>query len=162
MAKKINQSVVMALLTGFGLLMASSCKPSDDQILKTVTVVATAVAPKVFVHVQNGVVTLNGMIPDSLTKSDLDTAIRKMNGIVALHDYTTIPPLSDSVIAHDKDMIYSIDSGLKANNITGISVSVYNKVVTLNGSTTATAFKIIQQVVDTVHPRKVLNGLNVK
>lgn len=161
MSNKINQ-LAIAFLTGFWLLMASSCKPTDDQILKTVTAVATTVAPRVFVHVQNGVVTLNGMIPDSLTKADLDTAIRKMNGVATLNDYTTIPPLPDAVIARDKIIQHAIDSGLKANNIMGISVSVYNGVVTLNGNTTTAAFKIIQQVVDTTHPKRVLNGLNIQ
>lgn len=144
------------------MLMASSCKPSDDQILKTVTNVATAVAPRVTVKVLNGVVTLNGVIPDSLTKLDLDTAILKMKGIVALHDEAAILPLADSVKAHDKIIAHTIDSAFHANNIAGITVSVYNGIITLSGNTTAADFKKIQQVVDNVHPRKVLNGLNIQ
>ncbi|MGH2645386.1 MAG: BON domain-containing protein, partial [Chitinophagaceae bacterium] len=134
MTKKINHSVPLAFIAGCILLMVYSCKPTDDQISKTITNIATAVAPKIFVHVQNGVVTLTGMIPDSLTKTDLDTAIRKMKGIAALNDYTTIPPLPDSIVVRDKIITHFIDSGLHANNITGITVSVYNRVVTLTGN----------------------------
>lgn len=149
-------------LAGCVLLTAGSCKPTDDQITKTVTNVARTVAPQINVNVQNGAVTLSGIIPDSLTKLDLDTAIRKMKGVVALYDQTSIPPLPDSLISHDRTLTDVIDSAFQENHLSGITVSVYNGVVTLTGNTTAADFKTIQQVVDHVHPKKVLNGLNVK
>lgn len=162
MSRKIQRSLIFIFFTGCVLLMISSCKTSDDQITKTVTTVAGAVAPKVTVKVFNGVVTLDGVIPDTLTKLDLDTAIIKMKGVVALHDHTTLQPLPDEIIHRDKGMTRVIDSALQANNIKGIHVNVYNGVVTLNGTITAKDFKTLQKLVDHAHPKKVLNGLVVK
>jgi osmotically-inducible protein OsmY len=159
---KKYSSVLFTILAGCVLLTAVSCKPTDDQITKTVTNVARTVAPQINVNVQNGAVTLSGIIPDSLTKLDLDTAIRKMKGVVALHDQTSIPSLPDSVISHDKTITDAIDSAFRENHLSGITVSVYNGVVTLTGSTTAADFKTIQRIVDNVHPKKVLNGLSIK
>lgn len=153
---------MFTILAGCALLTAGSCKPTDDQITKAVTNVARTVAPQINVNVQNGVVTLSGIIPDSLTKLDLDTAIRKMKGVVALYDQTAIPSLPDSVIRHDKTLTNVIDSAFQENHLGGITVSVYDGVVTLTGNTTAADFKTIQHIVDHAHPKKVLNGLVIK
>lgn len=147
----------------FILLMVSSCKPDDNQISKAVVPIVATVAPDAIVSVQNGVVTLRGTMPDEATKSSLDSVLRKLKGVVSLRDQTIVPV--SVVLAErkaDSLMESSINSGLKTAGILGLTVNVTDSVVTLNGNVNNKDMNTIRQVVDRVHPKKVLNGLTVK
>ncbi|TAM97676.1 MAG: hypothetical protein EPN39_10805 [Chitinophagaceae bacterium] len=90
MDKRMLQTVKAIVLCGCSLLMFASCKPDNKQIAKSVTSAATAIAPNVTATAKEGIVTLNGMVPDNTVKSTLDSMVKKLNGVVSVVDSTSI------------------------------------------------------------------------
>lgn len=163
MSVKFFQSARAIVLTLGIWSWMLSCKPSDDQIDKAVSGIVAAVAPGVEVSVQNGVVVLRGTMPDEATRSSLDSALRKLRGVVSLTDNTTVPVSAGPVVTNTDAVIRNaIDAGLRANSIQGVAVKVQDSVVTLTGTVNAKEMNIVRQLVDQARPKKVLNGLTVK
>jgi len=143
----------------------TACKPNDSQIAKAATSAATSVAPDVTVSVQNGIVTLNGTVPDGATKEALDSAVKNVKGVKSVTDNTTLPaapPPAPVAISPDDSLKNVIDSSFQAKNISGVTVSVSNGEVTLTGSAARKDLKTIMQIANESHPKKVINQLTIK
>lgn len=173
MSKKVLRVAKAAVFGGFILFMAVSCKPSDNQIARTVTSVVTTVAPNVFVNVQNGVVTLRGTIPDPATKTTLDSTVKGFKGVVSVVDMTSLkaveppppPPPSTTPYAMDyPDSLVerTLDTAFKYNHISGIKSKVVNGVITLTGNANKKDLKTIMLIANESNPKKVINKLTIK
>lgn len=166
MHTKLSRSVGALLVAG-SLFLLASCKPSDSQISKTAGATASAIAPGVTVSVEKGQVTLDGTVPDEATKEALDSAIKKVKGVVTVTDNTmaqaSMPaPDSAPVMVNPDDLLRNtIDSTLKAKNISGVTVSVSGGTVTLAGNAARKDLTTIMQVANESHPAKVVNQLTI-
>lgn len=154
------------LLIGCSFLFLASCKPSDSQIAKQATATAAAVAPGVTISVDKGQVTLNGSVPDQATKQALDSAIRKVKGVMDVIDNTTAPapaPTPAPVTVNPDDLVRNtIDSLLQTKHISGVTVSVQQGTVTLTGNASRKDLKTIMQIANESHPAKVVNQLTIR
>lgn len=177
------QTVKAIVLCGCSLLMFASCKPGNKQIAKSVTSAATAIAPNVTATVKEGIVTLNGMVPDNTVKSTLDSMVKKLNGVVSVVDSTSIespspaatsnslvappppPPPSATPLSPsytDSVMTKTINTTFKSNQISGVKANVVNSVITLTGNTDQKDLKKIMTIAHKFPPEKVVNKLTVK
>lgn len=162
MNTKIFKSLGAAAIAGCLLLM-TSCKPNDAQTTKAATAAVTAIAPNVSVTVQNGVATLSGTVADEATQAAVDSTVKSVKGVTSVTDNITVPlPPAPVTVNPDDVLQHSVDSSLQAKNISGITVSAANGVVTLTGTVTRSNLKTVMQIANESHPQKVVNQLTIK
>lgn len=172
MDKRISHSLTIILFVGGWIMfMAVSCRPSDSQLTKAVTTAASAVTPNVFVKVQNGRVTLSGIVSNEEVKHTLDSTVRELKGVVSVVDKTSFgePPPPPPPSATPYPMNYpdtlaakSIDTAFKYNHISGVNISVINGIITLTGNTTKKDLKTVLRIANESNPKKIINKLTVK
>lgn len=181
------QTVKAAALCGCVVLMITSCKPDDKQVAKAVTSAASAIAPNVTATVNDGIVTLSGVVPDNAAKSSLDSTVKKLNGVVSVVDSTSVesslsaaasnglsepppppPPaparagtpytMSSSDILEEKELAMSY----KSFHISGVKASVADDIVTLTGNASKKDLRLILEIAGQHRPKGVINKLTVK
>lgn len=167
MQPKFSKLPGVLLLAG-SLFFLASCKPSDSQISKSVNATVSTIAPGVTASVEKGQVTLDGTVPDQATKDALETAVKKVKGVVTVTDNTTSASDAASsaapapVVVNPDDMLRNtIDSSLQAQHITGVTIAVSQGTVTLSGTAARKDLKTIMQIANESHPAKVVNQLTI-
>lgn len=165
MQSKFSRTLGALLLAG-SLFLLASCKPSDSQIAKSVNATVSGIAPGVTANVDKGQVTLDGTVADQATKTALETAVKKVKGVVTVTDNTTTAseaaPAPAPVVVNPDDMVRNtIDSVLQAKQISGVTVTVNQGTVTLSGNAARKDLKTIMQIANESHPAKVVNQLTI-
>lgn len=172
MNKRILHTVKATAFGGCIMFMVVSCKPNDSQIAKNASAAATAVNPNVKVKVQNGIVTLSGILSDTATKSTLDSTVKGLKGVVSVIDNTSfgpLPPPPPPPSAAPYPMIYTdtlvartIDTAFKVEHISGVNVKVLHGVITLTGNAPKKDMRTILLIANESNPKKVINKITVK
>ena len=135
-------------------ITAPSVPPSATQVLKDgllaakvraeVVAVDVDAATHLGVHVQDGDVTLRGVVRTEAERSKIDVAVRKVDGVKALHDDIHINPKASSFSGGDFALAAHATATLAAQtgiNAANIRVSAQNGVVTLTGSVPSPSIK---------------------
>ena len=143
----------------------SSCKrgPSDETLTQNVRAKLNADPPlasqAINVTAKDGVVTLAGTVNSDLDKSRAEQLARSVEGVKSVNNNLTPKPV---VIARDDPLKTAVVANLNKYGITGITVSVANGEVTLEGNLPRAKLQDAMKAANEAHPRKVNNKLNLK
>ncbi|MGH9927890.1 MAG: BON domain-containing protein [Pyrinomonadaceae bacterium] len=156
----------LSLLLLAGLLAGCNRGPSDDTVTQNVRAKISADAPLstevITVSTVNGVVTLAGMVKSEADKSRAEQLARSVEGVKSVINTLTPKPASIPVIAPDDPLKTQVLGNLGKYGITGISVTVANGEVTLEGDLPRAKLQDALKAANEAHPKRVNNKLNIK
>ncbi len=144
-------------------MLLSACGKSDADIQKAAQAALTAAnAPGATVTVKDGVATLTGEVADITVKNKAESAV-KVDGVKSVTNNLTLKPLpTPPPVADDKMLEGTVNENLKKANITGVTVTVADGVVTLKGDIAKDKLATVMQAASAAKPTKIDNQLNVK
>ncbi|WP_346238251.1 BON domain-containing protein [Niabella insulamsoli] len=159
---------ILAVLTIAGFLFAlPSCKGKSDADLKTAVENALHSNPDlsgVSVEVKDATATLSGEVKDATTQSAAESTAKGVDGVKGVDNLTTVAlpePVAPVVVTADDSLQAAVADAVKDHP--GVTVSVSEGVVTLNGDIAKDDLKILMQKVQATKPKRVdSKGLNVK
>lgn len=154
------KKTVLVLLLG---VMLFSCKPSDEKLQTAVQTALTAAGSNVTSSVKDGVVTLSGTVDSEAAKIAAETAAKEVKDIKSVSNNIEVKaPQAPVVINNDEVLNATITSAIGAAGFTGITVTVKDGEVTLNGDVKKANLAKIMQIANEAKPAKVINNLKVK
>ena len=157
------RSLLMACLMFAGVCLFA-CKPNDSKLQQAVNE-KLSTSPGVSATVQDGVVTLSGEVMDETTRQTAEDAVKNVKGVTAVNNNITVqapipsPPVS---INPDDVLKQTLDSAYSAAGYSGVTVSVANGEVTLEGTAKRSDLRKIMQVAQEAKPKKVNNKLTLQ
>ena len=144
----------------------AGCKrgPSDETLTQSVRAKISADAPlateAITVTTKDGVVTLAGTVKSGVDKSRAEELARSVEGVKSVtNNLIAKPPV---IIAQDDPLKTAVVANLHKYGISGITVSVANGEVTLEGDLPRAKLQDAMKAANEAHPRKVTNKLNLK
>ena len=146
-------SVALLLALGF-----SSCKQKDADVQTAVEtkMKTNADASDVMVTVNDGVATLTGVVKDDATKAAIATAAKDVKGVKSVVDNTTVAEavtVAPPVIAADDPLMNNVMDATK--DYPGVSATVTDGVVMVNGTISAANWKKLKMTLDGLNPKRV-------
>jgi len=142
-----------------------ACKPNDSKLQQAVNEKLTT-TPGVSATVQDGVVTLSGEVTDETAKQTAEDAAKNVKGVksVVNNINVKVPPPPPPPVAINPDDILkkTLDSAFAAAGYTGVTVTVANGEVTLDGTAKKADLRKIMQVAQETKPKKVKNNLKLQ
>ena len=150
------------LLAGIFLF---ACKPNDSKLQQAVNEKLMA-PPGVSATVKDGVVTLNGEVTDDTAKQTAEDAAKNVKGVKSVTNHITVqvpvPTPSPVSINPDEVLKNTLDSTYKAAGYSGVTVSVMDGEVTLEGKAKKSDLRKIMQAAQEAKPKKVNNKLTLQ
>jgi len=164
---KLSKRIVLIVTSISLILGAVACNHGDDDATLTGNVKAKiasdsglSTAP-VNVETKDGVVTLTGTVNSAADKSRAEQLARSVEGVKSVTNNLTVkPPVP--VIAQDDPLKTQVVGNLGKYGIRGITVTVANGEVTLEGDLPRAKLQDAMKAANEAHPRKVINKLNLK
>lgn len=152
----------MALLS----VLLSSCGPKDTDIQKAVTekISNSSGMSDMMVSVNKGVVTLSGQCKDETCKSNCEKLAKEIKGVKSVINNCTVappPPVPAPVVINADETLSKAVMTLLAK-YPGVSSTISNGVVTLNGEIKKANLMPLMQSLQALNPKKVENKLTVK
>lgn len=153
----------MACLMFAGVCLFA-CKPDDSKLQQAVNE-KLSTTPGVTATVQDGVVTLSGEVMDETARQTAEDAAKNVKGVKLVNNNINVqapipsPPVS---INPDDVLKQTLDSAYSAAGYSGVTVSVSNGEVTLEGTAKRSDLRKIMQVAQEAKPRKVNNKLTLQ
>ncbi|WP_036679135.1 BON domain-containing protein [Daejeonella oryzae] len=157
--KSFKNSIAVMMMMGLTLLY--SCKQSDSQIQADSQAKVAVVDSDVSVAVSGGVVTLTGEVKDDQTKSAVGDAVKDVKGVKSVVNNTTVSS-PEIVIDSDTELKSTLERTFTQKGINGVSFSVNNGEVTLNGEIDRADLVKVMQAANEANPKKVINQLTIK
>ncbi|HEY0608571.1 MAG TPA: BON domain-containing protein [Chitinophaga sp.] len=158
------RSLLLACLMFAGVCLFA-CKPNDSKLQQAVNEKLTT-TPGVSATVQNGVVTLSGEVTDETAKQTAEDAAKNVKGVKSVVNNITVqvplPPPPPVAINPDDILKKTLDSAFSAAGYTGVSVTVSNGEVTLDGTAKKADLRKIMQTAQEAKPKKVKNNLKLQ
>jgi len=158
------RSLLLACLMFTGICLFA-CKPNDSKLQQAVNEKLTT-TPGVSATVQDGVVTLSGEVTDETAKQTAEDAAKNVKGVksVVNNINVKVPPPPPPPVAINPDDILkkTLDSAFAAAGYTGVTVTVANGEVTLDGTARKADLRKIMQVAQETKPKKVKNNLKLQ
>lgn len=154
---------IFTVITLAVALFLSACGKSDADLQKAATdKLAADKVVGVTVVVKDGVANLTGEVADQAAKGKAEATVKLVEGIKSVTNNCTLKPLPPPVISPDKLVEGTINEGFKKKGITGITVTVANGEVTLNGIAPKAKWPEIIMVANEAKAGKVINKLTEK
>ena len=158
------RSLLMTWLMFAGLCLFA-CKPSDSKLQQAVNEKLSA-TPGVSATVQDGVVTLSGEVTDETAKQTAEDAAKNVKGVKSVSNNITVQvplPTPPPVSINPDDMLKkTLDSTYSAAGYSGVTVTVMNGEVTLEGTAKKGDLRKIMQTAQEARPKKVNNKLKLQ
>ncbi|WP_298739579.1 BON domain-containing protein [uncultured Chitinophaga sp.] len=158
------RSLLLACLMFTGVCLFA-CKPNDSKLQQAVNEKLTA-TPGVSATVQDGVATLSGDVSDETAKQTAEDAAKNVKGIKSvvnnINVQVPLPPPPPVAMNPDDMLKKSLDSSFSAAGYSGVTVSVSNGEVTLEGTAKKSDLRKIMQTAQEAKPKKVKNNLKLQ
>lgn len=158
------RSLLLACFMFAGICLFA-CKPNDSKLQQAVNEKLTA-TPGVSATVQNGVVTLSGEVTDETAKQTAEDAAKNVKGVKSVVNNINVqappPPPPPVAINPDDILKKTLDSAFSAAGYTGVTATVSNGEVTLDGTAKRADLRKIMQVAQEAKPKKVKNNLKLQ
>lgn len=158
--KRVLFILTMGLFSG---IMLQSCKQSDENIQKQVVLAVHKTLPEVSAIVQNGIVTLTGVVESEEAKAMVEKVAKEVKGIKSVVNNVTVHKPEPPVTIHpDTTIKTAIENQLKDAGFTSVSIAVNDGEVILTGEIKKADLTRIMQIANESNPKKVINNLNLK
>lgn len=158
--KKVLFVLTIGLLSG---IMFQSCKPSDEKLQTQVVQVIQKAVPEVSAVVQNGVVTLSGVVASEDAKAMVEKLAKEIKGIESVVNNVTVhkpePPVTINL---DLTIKTAIESQLRDAGFGNVIIEVTDGEVVLTGDAKRADLTKIMQIANESNPKKVINNLKLK
>ncbi|MBV7528891.1 BON domain-containing protein [Chitinophaga sp. sic0106] len=159
-----RKSLLVALIISMGVFMFA-CKPSDSKIQQAANE-KLSVIPGISADVKNGVVTLSGEVSDEAARAAAEDALKDVKGVKSVDNKIMVKapePAPAPVVINPDDLLKrSLDSAYAAAGFSGISVTILDGVVTLEGTASKADLQKIVRTAQESRPKKVVNNIKVK
>ncbi|WP_240432825.1 BON domain-containing protein [Taibaiella koreensis] len=158
-----HTAMTLTLVAGLAAGM-TSCKSQEKKDAEAKAKIEAA-APGVTVVVKDGVATLSGEMADEAAKTAAEEAAKKVEGVKSVVNQTTVaPPPAPApapVVVNPDDSLTSAATAA-IQEYPGVTVTVKDGVVTLNGEIKKADLPKLMQKVNEIKPKKVENKMTVK
>jgi hypothetical protein len=159
------RSLLLACLMFAGVCLFA-CKPNDSKLQQAVSE-KLSTTPGVSASVQDGVVTLSGEVTDEAAKQTAEDAAKNVKGVKSVVNNINVqapppPPPPPVAINPDDILKKTLDSAFSAGGYTGITVTVSNGEVTLDGTAKKSDLRKIIQTAQEARPKKVNNNIKLQ
>jgi hypothetical protein len=159
------RSLLLACLMFAGICLFA-CKPNDSKLQQAVNEKLNT-TPGVSATVQDGVVTLSGEVTDEAARQTAEDAAKNVKGVKSVVNNITVqappPPPTPPVAVNPDDVLRkTLDSAYSAAGYTGVTVSVSNGEVTLEGTAKKNDLRKIIQTAQEARPKKVNNNIKLQ
>ncbi|MDJ1502515.1 BON domain-containing protein [Xanthocytophaga agilis] len=165
MKNKTSLSLFMLMFSI--LLSVSSCKkkPDDTAITESVKV-KTQNIQGVNVSVKEGVVTLSGEVETPELSTQAEEAAKTADGVKSVVNTLTVkaPPAPvepERTFSPDDSLKTAVDDKFKQYNISGVTASVKDGEVTLEGNVKRAQLQEVIKAANEAKPKKVNNKLTI-
>ena len=159
---KVKVLTVFALAAALFLSACGGGKSDADLQKASADKLAADKISGVTVTVKDGVATLTGEVGDQTVKARAEQSA-KVEGIKSVNNNITLKALPPAAPpSADKMLEGTINESLKKKNITGITVSATDGVVTLTGDVPKAKLAEVMAAANEAKPKKVENKLTVK
>lgn len=138
-------------------LVTASCAPKDADIQKAVADKMMSM-PEVSIRVNQGVVTLGGKCDSQASKDKCTEIAKSVKGVKSVVNNCEIP----APVAINPDQLLTTGVTTILANFKGVSATVSNGVITLNGELERAKLPDLIQAVQELKPQKVENKLILK
>jgi hyperosmotically inducible protein len=146
-------------------MFAAACGKSDTDLTKAASDKLTAdKVTGVTVVVKDGVASLSGEVADVTVKSKAEASVKGVEGIKSVTNGITLKAVpAPTPDGNDKMLEGTVNENLKKANLTGVTATVSNGEVTLNGTVASQAdLAKAMQAASSTNPKKVNNNVTVK
>lgn len=152
------------LITAFAGIWLFSCKPKiSDQDIEA-KIQSNPTLSHIVATAKKGVVTLSGEAKDEADKTNIESAVKGIEGVKQVINNMTIappPPPAPVEIAADDPLTKGIADVLK--DFPSVKATASDGVITVTGEATAANWKKIKMALDGLKPKKVdASALTIK
>jgi len=158
-----HTAMTLTLVAGLAAGM-TSCKSQEKKDAEAKAKIEAA-APGVVVDVKDGVATLSGEVTDEAAKTAAEEAAKKVEGVKSVVNQTTVAPPpapAPAPVVVNPDDALNTAAAAAIKEYPGVTVTVKEGVVTLNGETKKADLPKLMQKVNEIKPKKVENKMTVK
>jgi len=153
--------IITAILLSATLMQ--SCKPSDENVQKSVDAVLMASAPGVSASVKDQVATLSGTVDSEEARSEAQRAVSSIKNVKSVVNNIQVRAQAPAPVVNPDDTITTtVKSSLNAAGFNNVNVMVKDGVVTLKGDVKRSDLQKIMQIANESNPKQVVNELKVK
>ncbi len=165
---KIKSIFFVYLLAICALLTVSSCKkkPDDAALTQSIQTKLQGISG-VMVAVKEGVVTLSGEVETESMIAEAAAAAQAVEGVKSVMNSLTVKPVpvveapAPVVINPDDSIRTVVEENFKKYNISGVTASVKEGVVTLTGNVTRKQLQEVMKAANETKPKQVKNELTI-
>jgi osmotically-inducible protein OsmY len=159
---KLSKIIIAVLLSAPVYFFSCKAKDSDIQAKITEKFSATPDLAGANASVSDGVATLTGEVKDDAAKGQAEAAAKDVKGVKSVVNNLTItpPPPPPANVIPDSALSQGVIDATK--DFPTVSASVNNGEVTLTGSIQRSDLTRLMQSLNSLHPIKINNQLNVK
>jgi len=164
--KKHFNPLALLLIFAMPWMLISSCKESDSKIQSAVeaTLRDNKDVNGASATVKDGVVTITGECNDEMSKSAVESSIRKIKGVKdVVNNCTTVAPQpapAPVVIAEDDPLTKGVTDATK--DYPSVNATVNDGVITLTGDIKKSDLPKLMMSLHTLKPKKIENKLTIK
>lgn len=158
-----HTAMTLTLVAGLAAGM-TSCKSQEKKDAEAKAKIEAA-APGVVVVVKDGVATLSGEVTDEAAKAAAEEAAKKVEGVKSVVNQTTVAPPpapAPAPVVVNPDDALNTAATAAIQEYPGVTVTVKEGVVTLNGEIKKADLPKLMQKVNEIKPKKVENKMTVK
>jgi hyperosmotically inducible periplasmic protein len=162
----MKKQLTILLIFFMPWMLISSCKESDSKIQSAVeaTLKDNKDVNGASASVKDGVVTLTGECNDEMSKSAVESSVRKIKGVKdVINNCTIVTPLpapAPVVIAEDDPLTKGVTDATK--DYPSVNATVQDGVITLTGDIKKTDLPKLMMSLHTLKPKKIENKLTIK
>jgi osmotically-inducible protein OsmY len=143
------------------LVIASACKPKDEDLTKAIQTAIASVSSDVAVTTQDGVATLTGEVENEEIIQQVLTLAQGTKGIKSVVNNMTVK-VAEIVFSADDVLKQKVEEGFAKYGVTGITATVVNGEVVLTGDITRDKLMDAMKAANEALPTKVKNELTIK
>lgn len=149
---------VFAIVPILAMSLMVSCGPKDTDIQTKATETLKTI-PGVSAQVKDGVLTLNGTVPDDAAKMAAEAAVKAEKGVKSVVNNITVaaavtaPVASPITISPDETLSKAVVDAIK--DYPGMTAVVKNGIISLKGTLSADKWKKLKMTLDALSPKKV-------
>lgn len=157
---------IMACVLTAGLTF-QSCTSNDQKIRNDLQKTVANDYRTISYSVNDGVVTLAGVVETQQAKSSAESAARNIAHVKSVHnnimvENTTNSNMYQNVMYSDETMRNSLKTRLNTDGFYDVNVDVNNGEVTLSGDLKRDELTRVMQIANEQNPRRVINNMTLR
>lgn len=145
------------------IILASACKPKDEDLTKTIQASIAGVAKDISVSTTDGIVTLSGVVDQPELIQQIVDLTQGTEGVKSVVNNLTVKVVEPEIIISADDILKTkIQEGFSKYGVEGITATVVDGEVTLTGDIPRAKLMDAMKAANEALPKKVNNEMVIK